>query len=75
MRKIIQAQLLSQGHTKLKLTLSTGEIIWGYWLGMVPAHTEAEEAIDLDVVAIEAAAADAFFCLKETDIQKVEQAS
>ena len=70
MQKLTQAQLLSQGHRKLKLTLIGGAVIWGYSLGRVPARTEAEEAIDLDVVA----PTDAFLRLREADIQKVEPA-
>lgn len=75
MRKIVEAQILSQGHTKLKLTLSTGEVIQGYTLGMVPALAESDEEIDFDVVAIEAKVANAFFRLKEEDICKVEKVS
>ena len=68
MEKLTQVRLL--GHSKLKLTLTGGTVIWGYSLGRVPACTEEEEAIDLDVVA----PADTFLRLRETDIQKVEQA-
>lgn len=75
MRKIAQAEILSEGHTKLKLTLTTGEVITGYSLGKVPAFTESEEELDFDVVSIQATVADAYFRLKDEDIAKVEKAS
>lgn len=68
MEKLTQVRLL--GHSKLKLTLTGGAVIWGYSLGRVPAYAGGEEAVDLDVVA----PADTFLRLRETDIQKVEQA-
>lgn len=75
MGKIIEAAILSEGRTKLRLTLSTGEVIIGYSLGRVPALDESEDELDIDAISIQAVTTDAYLRLREADILQVETAS
>lgn len=75
MRKIVEAEILSEGKTKLKITLSNGEIIEGYSMGIMPMFDDEGEELDEDVLAFNAYAPEAFFRLKDEDIKTVEKAS
>jgi hypothetical protein len=73
-RKIIQAEILSEGKTRLRLTLSTGGVIEGYSWGIIPAADENGEELDYDVLAFDGYAPKAYYTLRDEDIEKVEKA-
>ena len=75
MRKIVEAEILSEGRTKLKITLSNGAIIVGYSKGIMPAFDDDGEELDEDVLAFDACVPKAFFMLKDEDIKQVEKAT
>lgn len=75
MSKIYEAEKLSAGNTKLQITLSNKEVIIGYSMGIEPAFDEDGEELDCDVLVFDAFFPEAYFRLKEEDIEKVEKAS
>lgn len=75
MRKIVEAEIMSEGKTKLRITLSSGETIEGYSMGIMPAFDDEGEELDYDILAFDAYVPEAFFKLRDEDIQKVEKAS
>lgn len=75
MSKIFEAEKLSAGKTKLRITLSNKDVIEGYSLGIEPAFDDEGEELDYDVLVFDAYVPEAYFRLKEEDIDKVEKAS
>lgn len=75
MRKIVEAEALSDGKTSLRLTLSNGQVIEGHSLGIEPAFDEKGEELDYDVLAFRSYDPEVFFHLKDEDICKVEALS
>ena len=73
MRKIYEAEILSEGKTRLRITLTTGEVIEGYSMGIEPAFDDEGEELD-DVLVFDANIPEAYFRLKDSDIEKVEKA-
>ena len=75
MRKIVEAEILSEGKTKLRITLSTNDVIEGYSWGIMPAYDDEGEELDYDVLAFKAYVPEAYFELKYEYIAKVEKSS
>ena len=75
MKKIVEAEVLSEGKTRLRIALSNGDIIEGYSMGIEPAFDDEGEELDFPVLAFDAYVPEAYFRLKEEDIKKVEKAS
>lgn len=75
MSKIIEAEIMSTDGSALRITLSNGEIIEGYSWGIEPDFDEEGEELDNDVLVVDAYAPEAYFRLKDEDIEKVEKAS
>lgn len=75
MKKIVEAEILSEGKTKLRITLSNGDIIEGYSMGIEPAFDDEGEELDYPVLVFDAYAPEAYFRLKEEDIETVRKAS
>ena len=75
MRKIVEAEILSKGKTRLKIKLSNGETVEGYSLGIEPAFDDEGEELDYDVLVFESYIPEAFFNLKDEDIIEIEKAS
>ena len=75
MSKIYEAEAMSANNTKLKITLSNKEVIVGHSMGIEPAFDNEGEELDYDVLVFDALFPDAYFRLKEEDIEKVEKAS
>ena len=73
-KKIIEAEILSEGRTKLQITLSNGEIIEGYSWGIEPAFDDEGEELDYSVLVFDADIPPAYFRLKEEDIKSVKKA-
>ena len=71
--KIIEAEIMSEGKTKLRIMLTSGEIIEGYSLGKKPAVDEAGEELDYDVIVLETEKAKKYFVLKDEDIASTER--
>ena len=74
MRKIVEAEILSEGKTKLRITLSNGETIEGYSLGIMPAFDDEGDELHYDILAFDSSVPEASFRLRDEDIQKVEKA-
>lgn len=74
MRKIVEAEILSEGKTRLAITLSNGTVIRGYSMGIIPLFDDDGEELD-DVLAFDADDPEAFYKLRDEDIEKVEKAS
>ena len=74
MRKFVEAEILSAGKTRLRLTLTNNEVIEGYSLGIVPAFDDEGEELDYDVLAFDADIPAAYYSLREEEIAKVEKA-
>jgi hypothetical protein len=72
MRKIVEADILSDRKRMVNITLSTGQVISGFSLGIMPAVDDEGEELDYDVLAFEAVSPQAFFRLKDEDIDSVE---
>lgn len=72
MSKIIEAEIMSTGNTALRITLSNGEVIVGYSWGIEPDFDDDGEELDNDVLVFDAYAPEAYFRLREEDIDKVE---
>lgn len=75
MRKIVEAEIMSEGKTKLRITLSNGNVIEGFSLGIEPAFDDEGEELDYDVLVFDAYVPEAYFRLKDEEIDKVEKAS
>lgn len=75
MKKIVEAEILSEGKSKLKITLSSGKVIEGYSMGIEPAFDDEGEELDYPILVFDAYVPEAYFRLKEEDIRKVEKAS
>ena len=75
MRKIVEAEIMSEGKTRLRITLSTGDVIEGYSLGIIPEYDDDGEEMDYDVLAFDAYVPEAYFHLRDEDINSVEKAS
>lgn len=75
MRKIVEAEIMSEGKTKLRITLSSGDVIEGYSLGIMPMLDEDGEELGESGLAFDAYVPEAFFRLRDQDIEKVEKAS
>ena len=75
MSKIVEAEILSAGKTRLRITLSNKDVIEGFSMGIEPAFDDEGEELDYDVLAFDAYVPEAYFRLKEEDIAKVEKAS
>lgn len=74
MRKIVEAEVMSEGKTKLKITLSNGEVIVGYSKGIMPAFDDEGEELDYDVLAFTSFVPELYIRLRDEDIAKVEKA-
>lgn len=74
MRKIVEAEILSENKTRLSITLTSGEVIKGYSMGIIPLFDDEGEELD-DVLAFDADEPEAFYKLRDEDIKKVEKAS
>lgn len=75
MQKIIEAEILSEESKKLRITLATGEVIEGYSRGIEPAFDDEGEELDYSVLVFDAYVPEAYFRLKNEDIDKIEKAS
>ena len=73
MSKIIEAEVMSAGKTKLRITLSNGEVIEGYSLGIEPAFDDNGEELDYNILAFRAYVPEAYFELRSEDIEKIEK--
>ena len=73
MRKIVEAEIMSEGKTRLKITLSGGEVVLGYSMGIIPLFDDDGEEID-DVLAFDGVEPEVFYKLRDNDIEKVEKA-
>lgn len=75
MKKLIEAEIMSAGHTKLKVELVSGETIVGYSLGIMPLTDAYGEELEEEAMHFEAVEPDAYYRIKDQDIVKVEKAS
>jgi hypothetical protein len=73
MSKIIEAEVMSAGKTKLRITLSNGDVIEGYSLGIEPAFDDNGEELDYNILSFRAYAPEAYFELRSEDIEKIEK--
>lgn len=73
MSKIVEAEVMSAGKTKLRITLSNGDVIEGYSLGIEPAFDDNGEELNYNILAFRAYAPEAYFELRSEDIAKVEK--
>jgi hypothetical protein len=75
MRKIVEAEIMSEGKTPLRITLTNGEIIEGYSWGIMPEFDDDGEELDYDILAFKMYAPAGYCHLRDEDIEKVEKAS
>lgn len=76
MRKIIEADILSENYDRLKITLSNGEVIEGKVFGIIHAFDEEGEELGYDLLAFKAdKPAGVRYSLRDEDILKVEGAT
>lgn len=75
MQKIVEAEILSEESKKLRITLTSGEVIEGYSRGIEPAFDDEGEELDYSVLVFDAYVPEAYFRLKNEDIDKIEKAS
>ena len=75
MSRIVEAEIMSEGKTKLRITLASGDVIEGFSQGIIPAVDDEGEELDYDVLMFDAYAPEAYFRLRNEDIKKVEKAS
>ena len=74
MRKIVEAEIMSEGNTKLKITLNNGEVVTGYSMGILPAFDDEGEELDYDVLALTSNISGQYVTLRDEDIAKIEKA-
>ena len=74
MRKIVEAEIMSEGNTKLKITLNNGEVVTGYSMGILPAFDDEGEELDYDVLALTSNISGQYVTLRDEDIAKTEKA-
>ena len=74
MRKIIEAEIMSDEHKKIKITLTSGEVIVGRSRGIQPAFDDEGEELDYAVIHIDAEIPPAYYVLRDEDIEKIEKA-
>ena len=74
MRKIVEAEIMSEGNTKLKITLNNGEVVTGYSMGILPAFDDEGEELDYDVLALTSNISGQYVTLRDEDIAKAEKA-
>ena len=74
MRKIVEAEIMSEGNTKLKITLNNGEVVTGYSMGILPAFDDEGEELDYDVLALTSNISGQYVALRDEDIAKIEKA-
>ena len=75
MRKIIEAEIMSEGQTPLKITLSSGDVIEGFSWGIMPEFDDDGEELDYNILAFKTYEPDSYFHLKDTDIVRIEVGS
>ena len=74
MRKIVEAEIMSEGNTKLKITLNNGKVVTGYSMGILPAFDDEGEELDYDVLALTSNISGQYVALRDEDIAKIEKA-
>ena len=74
MRKIVEAEIMSEGNTKLKITLNNGKVVTGYSMGILPAFDDEGEELDYDVLALTSNISGKYVALRDEDIAKIEKA-
>ena len=74
MRKIVEAEIMSEGNTKLKITLNNGKVVTGYSMGILPAFDDEGEELDYDVLALTSNKSGKYVALRDEDIAKIEKA-
>lgn len=72
--KIIEAEILSEGKTKLKITLANGETVVGYFNGIMPAFDDEGEELEYEVLSFTSVTPELYIRLRNKDIVKVEKA-
>lgn len=80
MRKIVEAEIMSDGNAPLRITLTTPDVLegkeWrvieGHSWGIQPDFDEQGEELEEDVIVIKAYSPKAKFWLRDNDIAKVE---
>ena len=74
MRKIVEAEIMSEGNTKLKITLNNGKVVTCYSMGILPAFDDEGEELDYDVLALTSNISGKYVALRDEDIAKIEKA-
>ena len=74
MRKTVEAEIMSEGNTKLKITLNNGKVVTGYSMGILPAFDDEGEELDYDVLALTSNISGQYVALRDEDIAKIEKA-
>jgi hypothetical protein len=74
MRKIVEAEIMSEGNTKLKITLNNGKVVTGYSMGILPAFDDEGEELDYDVLALTSNISGQYVALRDENIAKIEKA-
>ena len=74
MRKTVEAEIMSEGNTKLKITLNNGKVVTGYSMGILPAFDDEGEELDYDVLALTSNISGKYVALRDEDIAKIEKA-
>ena len=74
MRKIVEAEIMSEGNTKLKITLNNGKVVTSYSMGILPAFDDEGEELDYDVLALTSNISGKYVALRDEDIAKIEKA-
>jgi hypothetical protein len=74
MRKIVEAEIMSEGNTKLKITLNNGKVVTGYSMGILPAFDDEGGELDYDVLALTSNISGQYVALRDEDIAKIEKA-
>ncbi len=73
MSKIVEAEIMSAGKTKLRITLANGDVIEGFSLGIEPAYDDDGEELGYNILSFRSYAPEAYFELRSEDIAKVEK--
>ena len=74
MRKIVEAEIMSEGRSKLKITLANGNTVIGYSNGIMPAFDADGEELDYDVLSFTSFAPELYMTLRDEDISSIEKA-
>ena len=70
---LVKAEILSDGRTKLKLKLKSGDVLNGFSVGIEPAFDDEGEELEYNVLVFNPEASNEYIEIRNEEIESVEK--